>query len=787
MKGKSFLGEWKAIFTNKALLIPIIAVMLIPVLYAGMFLWAFWDPYAKLGDLPVAIVNEDHGASFEGKDLQLGDELVKNLKKNKQFNFIFVDKEKGYENLNNLEYYMLIEIPKDFSNNATTILDDAPEKLELKYVPNEGYNFLSAQIGETAMEKIKAAVSEQIIKTYSDTIFDKMQDMADGYQDASEKAGELFDGASKVSDGNKVMKEKLALLASKQIEFKAGIDTVYEGVGKLSAGSQTLASGVGQLSDKFGNIQKGGSDIKSGIDELASKSAQLNNGMNTAYTKMNDLVSGAGELQAGSTDLKNGLGQLKGKLPEMSAGAGEVAKGAESLADNAEKLSNGASAAAAGAQKLQAGLEALQNNLASLPPEVRQQLEGSVAGLVTGSKEVAAGTQAVAAGSEALKDGSKALEAGGKTLASGASEAKAGVDELYAGSQKLETGLGTLNTGVNKLHEGMGTLNNGTGQLVAGVGQLQTGQNTLVAGMQQYGSKMKEAYQGAQDLNVGLQTLSGGVTKLSDGSNQLSDGTNQLSTGANELADGAGKVQDGTEQFKSVLGDAAEESSKLNATDKTSDMMSGPLAVEKEAVDHVPNYGTGFAPYFLSLGLFVGALMLSILYPMVEPAVIPRNGFSWFLSKFGVLAIIGVLQALIASAILLLWLKIEVQSVPLFILFSIITSIVFIALIQFFVTCFGNPGRFIAIILLILQLTTSAGTFPLELIPDFLQPFNTFLPMTYTVQGFKAAISSGNFDYMWSNAAVLGGFTLAFMLGTLSYFGLKFKKSYSKFTSEETA
>lgn len=787
MKGKSFFGEWKSIFTNKALLIPIIGVLLIPVLYAGMFLWAFWDPYDKLEDLPVAIVNEDQGASLEGKNLEVGDELVKNLKKDKQFNFIFVDKEKGYKNLKNQDYYMLIEIPEDFSKNATTILDDTPKKLELKYVPNEGYNFLSAQIGESAIEQIKAAISENIIKTYSDTVFEVMQTMADGYQSASDNAGELFDGASKVSDGNKTMKESLATLAAKQIEFKSGVDTLYEGIGKLSDGSQQVASGVGQLNGKFGELQNASTKLKAGIDTLAPGSKELGSGLNTVYTKTNELVNGAKKLQSGSKDIQNGLGELNKGIPALADGAKEISTGANVVSKSASDLSNGASSVASGAKNLEKGLQQLQSSLAALPPEVQQQLSGAVSQLVDGSKQVAAGTQQVASGSDALAAGSKDLATGSEKFASKAASAKDGVNKLYSGSKVLNEGLGGLSNGASALHDGLGALNNGAGQLAAGVGELQAGQNQFVAGMNLYGTNMNKAAKGAQDLNLGLQTLSGGANQLADGSGQLADGTSKISAGASELADGAGKVQDGTEQFKTELGDAAEDSSKLNTTEKTSDMMSKPVTVDKEAVDHVPNYGTGFAPYFLSLGLFVGALMLSILYPMVEPAVIPKNAFSWFASKFGVLAIVGIVQALIAAAILLLGLKIEVQSVPLFILFSIVTSLVFVALIQFFVTCFGNPGRFMAIIILILQLTTSAGTFPLELIPTPLQFFNSFLPMTYTVQGFKAVISSGDFSYMWSNVAILGGFIVLFMLGTLSYFGLKFKKSYSKFSTEETA
>jgi putative membrane protein len=106
------------------------------------------------------------------------------------------------------------------------------------------------------------------------------------------------------------------------------------------------------------------------------------------------------------------------------------------------------------------------------------------------------------------------------------------------------------------------------------------------------------------------------------------------------------------------------------------------------------------------------------------------------------------------------------HSVPLFVVFSILTSLAFIALVQFLVTLLGDPGLFVAIIILILQLTTSAGTFPLELIPGALQVFNAFLPMTYSVAGFKAVISSGDFGFMWENAAVLAGFIGVLMAGT---------------------
>jgi putative membrane protein len=151
------------------------------------------------------------------------------------------------------------------------------------------------------------------------------------------------------------------------------------------------------------------------------------------------------------------------------------------------------------------------------------------------------------------------------------------------------------------------------------------------------------------------------------------------------------------------------------------------------------------------------------------------------MGKWGMMLSIGVIQAVIVDIVLLFGLGIEVQSIPYFMLFSMLVSWTFMSLVQFLVTAFGDPGRFIAIIILILQLTTSAGTFPLELIPAPLQVFNAWLPMSYTVSGYKAVISSGDFSYLGQNALILSGFTVGASLLTLTYFIVNFrKKDHSK-------
>jgi putative membrane protein len=309
---------------------------------------------------------------------------------------------------------------------------------------------------------------------------------------------------------------------------------------------------------------------------------------------------------------------------------------------------------------------------------------------------------------------------------------------------------------MNQLADGADKITAGTGQLASGSGELKTGATDLNNGINQ--------------LTAGSSALTSGAGQLADGSELLKDGTSKLSKGAKELTD--------------KLSDGANEAAKVHSDEKTYNMMADPVKLDNEKINHVPNYGTGFAPYFLSLGLFVGALLLSIVFPLRETKIAPANGFNWFSSKFSIMAGIGIFQALLADVILLGGLGLEVQSVPKFILFSIMTSLTFIALIQLLVSVFADAGRFIAIVILILQLTTSAGTFPLELIPNFLQHFNSILPMTYSVEGFKAVISSGDNRMIWENLIILLGYMLAFSFGTIAYFSLRFNHKYKHQISE---
>lgn len=864
MKGNQLLRkEFTEIIKSKKILIPIIAVLFVPILYAGMFLWAFWDPYKQLDDLPVAVVNLDKGAVFDGKPIEVGKGLVDNLKDNKSFKWEFVSEKEAKKGMEGRKYYMLVRIPDDFSSNATTLLKDNPKPLNLEYIPNESLNFLSSQIGGTAIEKIKSEVSSTLTKTYAEKMFDSIQDVSKGLADGAEGANKLHDGSSELHDGSSKVTDGLHTLQGKSGEMKDGAqkladgsNKLVDGSGKVTAGLNTLNSKTGEMQTGIGKLQDGSGKVTGGLNTLNSKTGELRDGSEKVTGGLNKLVSKSGELQTGTTNLSNGMGKLVEGQSQLEKGSQAIQKGLQDLNSNVQK-------SAAGLEEMQAKVPSilntvnekidgaganvnrlneltqstagdaknaaqevanLQKQIESLPKEYQEQLQPFITSAVKSTETVQQKAAGVAGGTNKLNEQVKQLKGeidqktsglqnklpnseGVKTLADGIEKltnaqnefvskfygfgegldnAKIGADKLKDGSVQLIDGVTQLQSGSGKVTAGLGQLSAGVNQLVDGSSQVTGGLGTLSVGTSQMTGGITQLADGSSQVTIGLGTLNGGLNKMSTGSTQLIDGVNKLADGSGKVTDGLVKVNDGSGELAEKLGEGAEKTGEVKGTDKTYDMFASPVKVKTEKMAEVPNYGTGFTPYFLSLGLFVGALLLSIVYPLRDTVGVPKSGFSWFISKFGVLLSVGIIQAIVADVILLFGLGVEVQSIPYFILFSIITSLAFIALIQCLVTAFGDAGRFIAIITLIIQLTTSAGTFPLELIPKFLQPFHAWLPMTYSVSGFKAVVSSGDFNFMWQNIGILMIFIVVLSLGTIVSLTLMHKRKFKNVVENQS-
>lgn len=283
-------------------------------------------------------------------------------------------------------------------------------------------------------------------------------------------------------------------------------------------------------------------------------------------------------------------------------------------------------------------------------------------------------------------------------------------------------------------------------QKVAELERVVQGADQLIAGTNQL-------IQGAEKLEKGQEKLITGIQKLESGSAKIQEGLDQITSGQAQLAQGLTKgVQQANQQ--------------LEGADQKAKMLADPVQVKDHNLHPVPNYASGFAPYFISLSLWVGAMLLFTavdLYgvlkdkPYSEPLSLPTA------------MLIGIGQAVIASSALSFFLKLNPKMPMAYILFSILISFTFITINHLLIALFGNVGRFFSIVILMLQLASSGGTYPVELLPELFQIIHPYMPITYTVHGLRAIISSGNETAVIQDVTILLVFMMASAVITYLY------------------
>ncbi|QWU17179.1 putative membrane protein [Paenibacillus sophorae] len=761
------------------MLLTILAVLFIPTLYSGVYLKAFWDPYGNLDKMPVAIVNEDKGADYEGTKLNAGQDLVEELKKSKDFNWVFVSREQAEEGLKKDEYYVAIIVPENFSANATTVLDDQPKPAQLIYEPKQGENFTASTIAGSAAKELKAKVSAKITEAYANSVFDNITDISNGLGEASDGAAKIADGAGQLDDGAAKLKNNLVVLT--------------EGTGKLLNGVQPLKQGAAAIKSGAAELQTGGSSLASGLNQLSAAHKQLTDGAAQS-------AAGAKQLSGGLQQSAQGAAQLKGGAGAVADGSSRLKSGAESVADGSSKLQAGLTSSVDGSAKLADGLKASAEGSAKVSAGAKSVSDG-LQQLAQANPQLAASAdvQKLIAASKAVADGSAQLQQSQAQLAQGASDLHSGQEQLaqgatqvHDGAQKLAAGAGQLNSGALQLGDGAAQLAEGQQRLASGAASLATGGGKLAAGMQQFGAKLGSAAAGGSKLadgtaklEAGASSLAAGVAKLGGGIGSVAEGSQKLSDGAGDLKDGTADLKTGSSELAGKLNDAADKTGGVKTTDETVSMFAEPVELNQETLSEVPNYGTGLAPYFLSLGLFVGSLMCTIVISLRSTTVEEASRFNRFASRTLIFSGMSLLQSLVVASIMLYGLRLEVQSMPRFYVFSFIASLSFMWLIQALVTWLDQPGRFVAIVLLIFQLTTSAGTFPLELIPKWMQSLHPLLPMSYSVQGFRSVISTGDYGRMWSDAGTLAIYGAVSLVFTLLYFISRGRDEKTELNSEQ--
>ncbi|MGV3489083.1 MAG: YhgE/Pip family protein [Tuberibacillus sp.] len=751
-----FMSEVRSFFSEKRHYIFISAILLVPIIYAGMFIWSFWSPYDHTDHLPVAVINNDTGATLAGEKVNLGDDLVKELKKNKSFEWHFVDAEEAKKGLDENRYYMTMTIPSSFSKNTTTVMEMRPERPTLYYHLNSGYNYISSMITDSGAQKIKNKLASEITKTYTENLFNKIDDLTDGLKKAADGAGDLNDGVKKELDGLYAIKANLEKLGDAGIKLQDGAKALAAGAGDLKDGIRQVQDGTDALYQKTKANTSSINDLAAGAKTLADKTAELNKGLAGMASGNRQMID-----QLNSAALAQGLDQLSKGLDAEYQGLQALNEKVEPLSHidtQMDQLNQWMSGAAALFSKIDAYNGTLTDDQKAQFAEIKKlsdQLQSQLVGMNETASTLDELKQLPAA-IQKLTDGQKDLMNGFNDLNTQLQKLAAGLTALQQNIQQLPNATAQLAGGAQKVSDGTGALNKQWSALVSGIGQVNDGEQKLISG--------------SLSLQQNLQTLEQSLAQMNEGSGQLTDG-------AGQLADGMKDIQKGSGQLSNKLNDAYGQSKDNHLASDNEKMFANPVKAKKSA-GTVNKYGQGFTPYFLSLGLFVGALLLTVIYNIRDPYRKPRNGFAWALGKYIFLMLVGLIQALIADVIIMALIGVHVDQPLLFIAFSVLTSWTFMAIIQFFVSSMRDPGRFLVIIILVLQLTTTGGTYPIELLPPVLYDLHRFLPMNYSIAGFRNLVAGGQTDLLAHNSLMLLIFLVITLICTVTYLAFAFKKEF---------
>ncbi|MEV6944972.1 YhgE/Pip domain-containing protein [Streptomyces sp. NPDC051172] len=643
----------------------LVALLVLPLLYGALYLWSFWDPYGRLDRIPVALVNDDKGATADGKKIAAGEAITEQLRDSDTFDWHEVSASDARAGVEDGTYYLSLTMPADFSKRIASSGGASPQTGALQVRTNDANNYIVGQISRTVFSEVRQAASAKASRSFLDKIFISFSDIH---------------GAT--------------------VKAANGADQLNGGIGKAEKGSKDLADGLKDAKDGSGRLSGGLTKLDSGAGDLADGSKQVAAGTQTLADKVNGVDKKVGPF-------------LKDNEKTIGDTARLVADSSKAIRDNLDTLVKTAPAAAKGAHAASDTLNEVYRarcENAVLPDPACSDLKKA--------KDAAADVATIADDLNTLiadqhgdlkkLDGNLAtLQTQAQALADRAPHLSEDLSDAVAKINKLNEGAGKVAAGAQQLHQGLGTAKSGAGDLDQGVGQLKSG---------------------AEDLN-------GGMFKLVDGSGKLAGG----------LHDGAGKIPDYDKKDRN----------------QRTEVMSDPVKLVSKDLHKAPNYGTGFAPYFIPLSLWVGAMVAYMLIPPMNRRALATGAPAWRIALAGWLPVvaIGVLQTVSLMAVLHWAIGLQMARAAGTIGFLFLVTACFGAIVQWLNARFGAAGRILVLALLMLQLTSAGGTYPVQTSPGFFNAIHPFLPMSYIVEALRRLITGGGLGPVWHACVVLVAFT----------------------------
>lgn len=534
---------------------------------------------------------------------------------------------------------------------------------------------------------------------------------------------------------SKIDKEIIANLASKLNEVPDSLQEISDGADTILNGTESLNDGIKQISD--------------GTNTLSNSYKEFDEGVNSAYTGSKSLNSGISQVSDGVETLKNGGKSLDNAIDQINQGADQLSsQGAEGITElstgvtdlntGAKTLNDGVAEYVTGVNTLSENTEVFLNKLIKTADALGDNCDPTLKAFATQAQGF------FAKDSKTNMNGFESVAVGGKKVTAGSNSLYAGTQKLAKGTEKLGTltnGIQSLKTALTQVKQGTTSLNNGIATLQNGTTQLSKGSKSLETGLEKLSSS-------SSTVDNAISTLNEGSKTAYNGSNQLVEGVKTFKTSIDE------GMQDTKEQLKSLNG--------------IEEFGENPVEFKTEEYGKVDSYGIAFTPLFLCIGLWVGALMAYVVlyYDHDERfGIFGMNAKNKILQNLIYLGL-GAVEGLLTGWLLKAGLGFEVQNMALYYGSSILIGITFMSIIQFLIRNFGDIGKFLALIILVLQLAAAGGTFPIETIDKAFQAVSPYLPMTYSIKLLREVLVPTASNFKGTYIGILVGIIAVTMLIT---------------------
>ncbi|MFC4243484.1 YhgE/Pip family protein [Gryllotalpicola reticulitermitis] len=751
---------------KRAVRIAIAAIACIPLIYGGALIWANQDPTHRLDKIPAAVVDLDQPVTQNGTTVDVGKTVAHDLvanHENDNFDWTETDASAARAGLKNGTYLATITLPKGMSSSAASLGGNAGDAADSRVTitTDDGRNYIVGVAAKTIGLTISQTASKSVSQQYLSQIYSGLDQISSELTTAANGAKQLASGAGTLKSGTAQLATGADQSASGAAQLASGLGTAQSGANQLASGTAQVAAGTSQLADQTAQAATGAQQLATGASQVAA-------GTSENQSRISQAASGAAQLAAANQKLAGGASTL-------ATGANQVAAGNQKLADSASALNSAVkqlNAAGVSPAAIEAGLNQLSTNATQYVNDVNQLAEScsslassndpaltqlcgqinQVVGPQNGSGY--ANSAAIAAAAKQLSSAAPTLvnvlnqaTGGAQTLADDTQALATGAQQVASGASALSSGAQKAATGANTLSSGLASGESGAAQLNSGAQKVSSGASTLASGLKNGESGAAQLNAGAQQTAGGSQQLASKLTDASSGASDLATGTAQLASGAKSLDSGAGTLASGSGTLAGKLASGAKSVPSYSAADQKhlSDVASQPIALAQSKLNSVPSYGYGLSPYFLALGAWVGGLSIYMLLRAIPLSAVERNRPGWLAALLGYLrgAWISLVQIALLYLIVTLGIGVHPAHPVGLALFLGLAGVAFTAVNHALMVLFGSRGRFLGLILLVLQVAAAGATYPIQTTPAFFQFIHGLLPMTYAANAIRSLIAGG--------------------------------------------